>query len=109
MIFSLVRNACIAQQLCHSFIQSGDPDAVCCLQIKAAVTRILQNACVLTGVPIVPLSRNRPAVSAVDGALPASASRKVFSASHLPRRKTDFIFIALCAAQWKMYFDKIYV
>ena len=31
MIFPLVRNACIAQQLCHGFIQSGDPvTAVSC-------------------------------------------------------------------------------
>ena len=50
VILPLVRDASIAQQLCHGFIQGIDSVAADCLQVKAGVAGIVQNRGILTAV-----------------------------------------------------------
>jgi len=50
VIFPFVRDASIAQQLCHGFIQGIDSVAADCLQVKVRITGIVQNRGILAAV-----------------------------------------------------------
>ena len=50
MILPFIRDTGVAQQLCHSFVQGIDSVAAYHLQVKASVSRIIQNRGILAAI-----------------------------------------------------------